>query len=135
MPLLTWNDNYSVKIIHLDDQHLKLVSMINELHEAIVQGESKDVLDRVLQYLRRYVVSHFSEEEYYMQKFNYTEYEYHKSKHDGFISKVDAFLQEYETGSQELSVKVTQFLVQWLHEHITIEDQKYSACFIENGLR
>ena len=35
MALITWTDNLSVSVTEVDEQHKKLVAMINELNEAM----------------------------------------------------------------------------------------------------
>lgn len=41
MSLIQWDDNLSVNISTFDNQHKKLILMINELHEAMAQGQGK----------------------------------------------------------------------------------------------
>lgn len=38
MPLIEWNDSFSVKIDSIDEQHKKLVDLLNSLNEEMVQG-------------------------------------------------------------------------------------------------
>lgn len=44
MPLLTWNDYFSVRIKEMDDHHKRFFDLINTLHDAIEHGEARDVL-------------------------------------------------------------------------------------------
>ena len=44
MALISWNESYSVKVKQFDDQHKKLVNMLNDLHEAMKQGKGRDAL-------------------------------------------------------------------------------------------
>ena len=47
MAIVTWNDSLSVNVTEIDEQHKKLVSMINELNEAMQQGKGKEVHGRL----------------------------------------------------------------------------------------
>ena len=41
MALMTWSDNLSVKVAEIDEQHKRLIAMINELNDAMKVGERK----------------------------------------------------------------------------------------------
>ncbi|NJM14282.1 MAG: hypothetical protein HC896_01855 [Bacteroidales bacterium] len=41
MSLITWNEKYSVGIKEIDNQHVNLVNIINELHDAMLKGKGK----------------------------------------------------------------------------------------------
>lgn len=43
MALMTWSSAFSVKIKQFDDQHIKLVNMVNELHDAMKEGKGNEV--------------------------------------------------------------------------------------------
>ncbi len=135
MPLLNWDSNYSVNVNHLDDQHIKLLNMINELYNALINGESKEVLDQVLNSMHRYMITHFNEEEYFMIKFNYKDYEHHKKQHEQFITRVKGFMNQYEAGNETITYEVLRFLVDWLRNHIIYVDKQYITCFNANGLK
>ncbi|MGB9912684.1 MAG: hemerythrin, partial [Candidatus Kapaibacteriota bacterium] len=47
MAFIEWNDNYSVGVSIIDNQHKQLIRIINELHEGMGTGKGKDVLGKV----------------------------------------------------------------------------------------
>jgi len=103
MSYFNWDDSYSVGQKTVDDQHKTLVSLINELHEAMILGKSKQIMNKVLQNLLDYTVSHFSTEEKYMIKYNYEWYLPHKSEHRKFIDQVANFQKGYKWCSPWMS--------------------------------
>ena len=74
MSFIKWSEDYSVGIEKIDMQHKKLVSYINELHDAMKDGQSNSVIGDILNKLVKYTKEHFSTEEEYMQKYNYKKY-------------------------------------------------------------
>ena len=48
MPCMTWKDSMSVGVPSIDEQHKKLVGMLNELFEGMNVGKGKEVLGRIL---------------------------------------------------------------------------------------
>ena len=75
MALLSWNDTYSVKIRKFDDQHKKLIDLINQLHDSMLVGKGKDVMGEVMNSLVDYTKTHFTAEETLMRLHNYPDYE------------------------------------------------------------
>ena len=65
MSLLTWNPAMSVGVRLLDEDHKKLIAMINQLHDGMLAGHSNDVVGDVLRRLVSYTVEHFRREEDY----------------------------------------------------------------------
>ncbi len=48
MPLIQWNESFSVNVVEIDKQHQKLVGMINDLYDAMHQGKGNDVLGKII---------------------------------------------------------------------------------------
>lgn len=134
MALITWSDKYSMNIKEIDEQHMKLVSMINELHDAMKQAKSKEVAVEIITRMAEYTAYHFSTEEKYMKKYKYPDYESHHSEHVKFIEQVSDFKKDYEAGKAGLSYDLLNFLKDWLVKHIQGSDKKYAPFFNENGL-
>ncbi len=131
MALLEWNDKLSVTIRKFDDQHKKLVGMVNQLHDAMKVGKGREVLGEILQSLTRYTVTHFGDEERLMKLHNYPEYAEHKKEHDMLVLQVKEKLEAHRGGKNIITQNIMEFLKKWLTEHIQGCDKKYGP-FLKN---
>ena len=84
MALIKWNEKYSVNVNEFDYQHKKLVDLINELHDSMKQGKTKEVLGGILDELVKYTETHFKTEEEYFDKHSYVNSMSHKREHKEF---------------------------------------------------
>lgn len=134
MGTITWNDSFSVKVLAIDQQHKKLVDMINELTDAMRSGKGRDILNKIISGLILYTGTHFKTEEKYFDQFDYPEAEIHKKEHEAFVLKVLEFKKGFEKGDLNLTVEIMDFLSDWLQNHIKGSDKKYSQFFNDHGL-
>jgi hemerythrin len=134
MALIEWTDDFSVRVAEIDLQHKKLVEMINNLHQAMLDGKGNKLISEILDGLAQYAVYHFQTEEKYFDQFNFEGGEKHKQTHADFVKKVSLFVDEFNKGSVMLTIDVLDFLSDWLQHHILGEDMEYSDFFVENGL-
>ncbi|MCP4220598.1 MAG: bacteriohemerythrin, partial [bacterium] len=81
MALFEWKDTYGVNVKEVDKQHKMLVGMLNELHEAMLSRQSKELLAGIIKGMVDYAGIHFSFEETRMKKFGYKHYDAHKKSH------------------------------------------------------
>ena len=132
--LITWTNSYSVRNETIDNQHKKLVGMINELYDAFINGKANEVISEILKRMVEYTDYHFATEEKIFEKYNYPMFDEHKEKHEGFVKKVIDFQIGYEACDVSLSYEVMDFLRKWLIEHIMGEDKKYMKYFLENSI-
>ncbi|MBX3042411.1 MAG: hemerythrin family protein [Candidatus Kapabacteria bacterium] len=135
MALISWNNSLSVNVTKFDDQHKVLVNLINDLHEAMMNGKGKLVIGKILQDLTSYSESHFAEEEKYFAQYSYPKTVTHIKEHRDFINKVIDFRQGYDSGKLSISVEVINFLKTWLQNHINVVDKEYSDFFNSKGLK
>ena len=134
MALIDWDDTYSVNVAEIDRQHKRLVAMINELHVAMRDRKTKDVLGQIISRLFLYTTTHFSTEEKYFDQFNYPEKTVHVKEHELFIQKINEFKQSFDEDRLMLSVAVIDFLKDWLLKHILGTDKKYSSFLNKKGV-
>lgn len=135
MALIQWSPEYSVKVGEIDQQHQKLITMINELNDAMLRGKGKEVLARIIDGLIAYTQAHFSKEELYFDKYKYPDAIAHKEEHKAFVKKVTEFREAFQKNSMNLTINVMDFLSDWLKKHICGTDKKYSDFFNKNGLK
>ena len=81
MPLIHWREGYAVNVFKLDQEHKKLVELINRLFEARRNGEDDQVLREIMTELSDYTQIHFTHEEQEMERLNYSDLEFHKEQH------------------------------------------------------
>ena len=129
-----WKDEYSVGIESLDNDHRKLLNLINNFQTAVhyKTGEmfEKEAFNEVVTYTKY----HFEREEKMMQQAGYADLEGHKDIHRAMIAKIDEFISDYEKRGHETLEDVSSFLKDWLVKHINGTDQDYSALMIKKGL-
>ncbi|MDR0499075.1 MAG: bacteriohemerythrin [Holophagales bacterium] len=132
---MPWNESLSVKVSRFDNEHKKLIGLVDELIEAMSQGKGRDILSETLRELLNYTVIHFKNEEQAMQKYGYPAYEFHKAQHDEFVNKAMELKEGHENGHTAISVTVLHFLNTWVANHIKKTDFEYAAFFKEKGLK
>lgn len=134
MALMTWSDSFSVKVKLFDEQHKKLVDMINNLHEFMKQGKGADGAKQVLNSLITYTQTHFAEEEKYMTAHGYPDLAAHKREHTNLITKASAIKKDIDSGKMLITQDLMLFLKDWLVKHIQGEDKKYGPFFNGKGI-
>ena len=133
MSLITWDDSYTVRVKRFDDDHKRLFSLVNELHDAMKAGVGGKIMQQVVQELADYTRYHFSGEEALMEETQYPAVGAHRSQHREFVKKVEQFQRDLKAGAVGQSVAVTAFLKDWLINHIQRTDHDYSIHLNANG--
>jgi len=132
--LINWSDEYSVKINSIDQQHSKLVELINQLHSAMKEGKGKEAIGRIISELISYTKVHFTHEESLMVKHSYPGYLKHKALHDELVNQVLEIEKELKSGKTVISQDVLNFLKKWLVEHIVGTDKQYTTFMNSKGV-
>lgn len=136
MPLMSWNDKMSVGVDAFDNDHKKLVAMLNDLFEAVQAGKGKDALGKILDGLVSYTKEHFAREERQMQQHAYPDFAAHKKEHDDLAKQVLEVQKKYNSGqTATLSMEVMNFLKNWLIKHIQGSDKKYGPFMNAKGVK
>lgn len=133
MVVLKWTDDMSLNIREIDDQHKKLIDMLNDFYNEML-ADNKAAFAKLLKAISDYTVFHFKTEEKYFARFNYAESEEHIRQHNDFVAKINDLRERFNSGKLVLSFELTNFLKDWLVKHIKVEDKKYRNLFVQNGV-
>jgi len=130
-----WSDDYNVNIREIDSQHRRLFELVNELHDAMSQGQGSKLLGDILNNLLHYTKMHFSTEERYMSTYKYPGFMAHKAEHDELTKTVVDFVESYRNGKALISIQLMNFLINWLKNHILATDKKSGSFLISQDVK
>jgi len=127
--IFPWNKNFETGVPIIDEQHQKLVQLINLLASHLSSHSEESILLSVFDELADYALYHFETEEKIWHQFlpeDPLEVE-HKKVHGDFIAEIQHLKQVNKNQSinQEIE-EVLRFLIHWLVFHI-LESDMYLA--------
>lgn len=135
MSFFDWKNEYSLNIQKIDEQHKKLIKLIDDLATKMKERKSAEILEKVIIELGEYTKTHFSYEEELMQKYGYIEFNSHKREHDYYSQRVFDYKEKLNKNSFGLSTEILTTLKDWWEKHILITDKKYAPFLIEKGVK
>ena len=130
---IIWSEDFSVGCEALDEQHKKIVELINILivhHNASVHSET---IAYVINELMLYSLHHLEYEEILLKELQYPEFSQHKEDHSNYKGKVGDIVLKVSKDNKETPVELLEFLQEWWSNHILKEDMAYKP-FLENYL-
>jgi len=134
MASIEWDNDLSVGICKIDEQHLKLIGILQELEEAIQTGRDADMIEDTIVNLFNFAKVHFSAEEELLRLHKYPEEKLHELEHSKFIAKTFEFRENFDAKRPGLNLEVVKFLSGWILSHIQITDQRYGKYLGKHGL-
>ncbi|WP_206485638.1 bacteriohemerythrin [Thalassotalea sp. G2M2-11] len=132
--LITWKKEYSVGIEHIDQDHQKLISLLNRFTTAYDYAMSEEFEKDALNDLVNYTKYHFEREEKLMEKYDYPDFAEHKKQHIEMIKQVDHFANLYQQQGHDALNEISDFLTNWLINHINGTDKRYSKYLNDKGV-
>lgn len=136
METVIWNDQFSVNIKEIDDQHKRFLSFLKEAYSKMDRSLDAGELNPLLERLVEHAKEHFATEEKYFAKFKYEYADAHAELHRKLMGEILAFKKRHSSdNSIGLTTELVDFLEDWLLIHIMKNDKQYMEVFHENGLR
>jgi len=135
MFFLAWEPKYELGIKSVDDDHKKLVTIIDELLGALSQGKGKEVVLPIIKKLEDYTLFHFRREEFYMKCANFAELPSHLIEHKRFVDRLKELKEKGMQNDVSVSVELMKFLKEWLINHIQVTDRRYEQLLKKSGVQ
>jgi hemerythrin len=124
MALLQWKAHYSVGIEAVDHEHKELIELINRLHDELVGTGTALSVEAFFGDLFTAISAHFALEERFMREQHYDQLAQHKADHERLLDEIrdimDEFIDDKETGRDELSVRLDT----WFSRHFETHDAR-----------
>ena len=123
---MAWDERLCVGIDVIDEDHKRLVDLVNELHRSITSQAGAEVSVAIFDRLADATRFHFAREEALLDETGYEDTAEHKRGHHDLILQIQDLKAKFRhnvlTAPPAL---IMDFLKDWLTEHILISDKKY----------
>lgn len=123
----TWSDAFVTHLASVDAQHLRLVELINQLGEIVIEGEKVDAraYEAACQALLLYAQEHFSDEEAQMKccAIDARHMDRHRAVHAEFVGEVQILVDTPGPIDVSHVHLLLNYLTHWLAYHILGTDQ------------
>lgn len=128
---LVFSEEYHTGIELVDQEHARLFEIVNEandLIEAELLHDKYDEIVHIINVLKDYTVTHFADEEAYMERIGYQGLEAQKVAHMSFVDMLNQInLDNVDDNQQEYLKELVEYLKNWLVVHILKVDKKIPA--------
>ncbi|HHW46212.1 MAG TPA: hemerythrin family protein [Clostridiales bacterium] len=127
---MLWKEQYRIGVPLIDEQHKELFNRIENYVQVLRSNdcwENKiEIVNKTLDFMKDYVITHFTAEEAYQRKIGYPKYNEHKKIHDNMVEYVNSVSRQYEQEGykEQLMQQLAGKLLAWLVNHVAAEDQR-----------
>lgn len=138
MAFIIWKDTYALGVKKIDEQHRKLVDIINEMFQIFLDKKMTDEnFKTISDELIEYVNIHFTTEQQYFLKSNYEKTGIHTSIHNQMRQRAEEIKVKYDqinSDKEALFFELSDFLqVIWVW-HINNFDKEYVPCLHSHNI-
>ena len=137
--IFPWDDNFNTGLLEVDQQHRKLVDLLNKLASHVAFRDDLSQLNAVFEELSAYTVYHFETEEAIWHRYfadDVSEIK-HRATHAQFVEKVSRLKADQNARPlAQVAEDALGFLARWLASHILETDRlmAHTVLAIESGL-
>lgn len=126
---MPWTPNLTVGVALIDQQHKTWFEKAEALFEAGKNKQSAAYIGELLDFLEDYTKKHFADEEAYMLKIKYPEYQAQKQAHTAFIQQLGKIRQDFKASGSSLAtiIGANNLVIGWLTQHISTMDKQIGA--------
>jgi hemerythrin-like metal-binding protein len=134
MVKINWSPEYSVGVGMLDEQHKRLVLMLNRMIDTREAATGSQVVSEMISRMTAYAQEHFKFEEDLLTKIGFPRLDQHIQSHNKFRKKIVDLCMAVPLGVSSVPQVMLNFHVQWWQNHILQEDMQYRSFFEEQGM-
>ncbi|MBI5164160.1 MAG: hemerythrin family protein [Magnetospirillum sp.] len=121
-----WTEAMSVGVAALDDDHKKIIALLNKTIAALYAGVADKAMIGILDELDAYTQGHFQREEAYLEERGYPGLGPHRDQHANLMAHLGR-MRGADRGGE-----LMEMLNIWLIDHILRHDMEYRR-YLESG--
>ena len=133
MAQFSWTDDLYTGSSLIDGDHRKLVGLVNAFFQSMQSGEDNGRVGKAMNELIAYAGDHCAREEAEMERIQYVASLAHKAEHTKLLKQVVELKAMLDAGGRINIPAVSDFLSEWLRDHILTEDMKLAAALKKSG--
>ena len=130
-PWISLDSTHLVGIREVDQQHAKIVAMLNKLNTSIKDAEQTESNSLLLDEIIAFTKFHFDVEGCLMDQYEYPDSFDHKQAHQSLLNEVTYLKKKYLEGGESV---VLQTLKDWLLLHVANYDKQLAIFLIDHGV-
>jgi hemerythrin len=134
MEKINWSPEYSVGVKRIDEQHKRVVLMLNRLIGAKDTTTKSEVISDLITQMTTYAQEHFKFEEDLLAEIGFPLLDQHKQSHIKYRKKVVDLCKAVSLNVPDVPQVMLNFLAKWWRNHILEEDMGYKSFFNEKGM-
>lgn len=121
-----FSDRLLMNIDKIDNQHKMIFEVIGKFQDACSEGKSIETIKELIDSLKIYIKDNFKQEEDYMIRYSYPEYDKHKELHNIFMRKINLLDNTVNGNHISLAkiVEINEFFSEGFVTHISEVDGK-----------
>lgn len=123
MTLIEWTPDLAIGVKLIDQQHGKLMDLVNRVADALAAERAPSELTPLLNELLQYSEFHFQSEERLMYQHFYVSRLPHKEGHLHLTQQIRKLRDDFAAGNPRLTADTLDFLRRWLLDHILHADK------------
>ncbi|MFQ5432347.1 MAG: bacteriohemerythrin [Nitrospinota bacterium] len=132
---LKLDESCSTGVDKFDNQHKKLLELLNKLLGTIKEHDETSGMGALLKDLLSFAFSHFNDEEDVLRRFGYEDLEEHIKEHDKIKLMVGRLHHNYLAGNLPEAIEILEVITRWFEDHLKKTDMQYGPFLKEKGFK
>ncbi len=128
MGYFDWTEDLGVGIAGMDDEHRRLVELLNTLGVAMRGKSRREVLKAMVHAFVEQARAHIANEEREMGEHGYAELDSHRAEHERFSVELSALERRTSEAGFAVKTETVDHLKAWLCAHFKGADGLYRKC-------
>jgi hemerythrin len=125
MPLIPWTVEFELGVPSIDQQHEHLMAKLNELHDAIVRGDDREMVGKLLLEGLRLTSEHFAYEEQLMAEQSWPGLSAHRHEHETLIKATKDLAHFFAAGGRLERHSIEVNIKEWWQKHLRGADKEF----------